>query len=695
MKNRVELLAPAGSPETFAAAFQAGADAFYMGAGDFNARGRARNFSREEMSEAVRFAHRNGRRVYITLNTLLFDDEFPAVVDLLSFLEGLRVDGVIVQDLGLLSLLRNRFQTIPVHASTQLFCHNSQQAAYLKKEGVSRIILARELSLDEIRAIASAVPLEYEVFVHGAMCFSFSGCCLFSSHLYGDSGNRGRCRQPCRLPFEGARGKSYPFSMKDLSAAETVGELADSGVTALKIEGRLRNAAYVSRAVQMYRSLIDASPVDRTARRKEGKAAPGSTRESEGGYFRGREYRRLVAANRPGGFGEELGGVISAAGSLLVFTSGVEIGKGSRLRVVDAEGRMLHEGTLLEYSRPREGTYEWRLPVKAPRAKGMRVYLTGESRTFGEWPAIRREAAMHKFIPVRLEIRLSRTAIEARAVADDLAPFEFARAVETNTARTRAVTTADIEDIFARTDRYPFLVEKRHVDIEPDIFVRLGALKALRRELYELLYAHYEAGRDRRDAERKTAILAEMASIRDSSTADERLYLEYADLETDERADFRVIDFESVAPSTSPRARDVVLLPLFVSEGRLPMVREAVASLVSRGFRTYMIPTYGWIDFLRGFRDVEIFGGPYLYMVNSFSYAAMTRAGVGRFVVSPDMGGERVVTRACRGHLEVRSYRRELMATRLRLPEECYRGAGTAVRVLHRDEYDVVYQDDK
>ncbi|HSV96305.1 MAG TPA: U32 family peptidase [Spirochaetota bacterium] len=695
MNDKPELLAPAGSPETFAAAFRAGADAFYLGVGDFNARKRARNFSREEIKEATLFAHRNGRRVYITLNTLLFDDEFPGVIDLLSFLEDIRVDGIIVQDLGLMSLLRNHFPSIPIHASTQMFCHNSQQALYLKNAGARRVILARELSLEEIRSIIAMVPLEYEVFVHGAMCFSFSGCCLFSSHLYGDSGNRGRCRQPCRLPFEGARGKSYPFSMKDLSAASLVGELVASGASAFKIEGRLRNAAYVSRAVRMYRSLIDASPVDRTARRKEGKAAPGSTRESEGGYFHGREYRRLVAADRPGGSGEELGGVISAAGSLLVFTSGVEIGKGSRLRVVDAEGRMLHEGTLLEYSRPREGTYEWRLPVKAPRAKGMRVYLTGESRTFGEWPAIRREAALHKFIPVRLEIRLSRTAIEARAVADDLAPFEFARAVETNTARTRAVTTADIEDIFARTDRYPFLVEKRHVDIEPDIFVRLGALKALRRELYELLYAHYEAGRDRRDAERKTAILAEMASIRDSSTADERLYLEYADLESGEPADFRIIEFESIGAAMRPCPEEVILLPLFVSGERLAGMHGEIAGLVAAGHRRFMIPTYGWIEFFSRYDELELFGGPFLYAVNSMAYAEIVSRGVRHFSVSPDMHNERIVTISYRGHLLPRTFRKELMATRLRLPDTCYRGAKATIRVARFAEYDVVFEDDK
>ncbi|RPI92476.1 MAG: U32 family peptidase, partial [Spirochaetales bacterium] len=414
MTDKPELLAPAGSPETFVAAYKAGADAFYLGADDFNARKRARNFSRDELKEATLFAHRNGRRVYITLNTLLYDDEFPGIIDLLSFLEEIRIDGVIVQDLGLLAMLRDHFPALPIHASTQMFCHNSQQARYLKNAGASRIILARELSLEEIRSVAAAVPLEYEVFVHGAMCFSFSGCCLFSSYLHGDSGNRGRCRQPCRRPYDAGGGAMYPFSMKDLSASSFIGELVASGVSAFKIEGRLRNAAYVSRVVGMYRALIDGAAAGGASIRAENRAAPGQ-RESSGGYFRGREYNRLVAAEKAGSSGELVGEVVSVKGSELVFASESEIAKGSRLRVVDGEGKMLHEGTLLDFARPRAGLYEWKLTKRMPRASRMLIYHTGESRAFRDWPAIRREAGMHKYIPLRLEVALSATECTVRA----------------------------------------------------------------------------------------------------------------------------------------------------------------------------------------------------------------------------------------------------------------------------------------
>ncbi|OPZ36505.1 MAG: putative protease YhbU precursor [Spirochaetes bacterium ADurb.BinA120] len=695
MKNRPELLAPAGSPEAFAAAFKAGADAFYMGVGDFNARRRARNFSREELAVAVRFAHRNGRRVYITLNTLLFDDELAPVVELLSFLEELRVDGVIVQDLGLLSLIRGHFPAVPVHASTQMFCHNSQQAEFLKKAGVARIILARELSIEEMRGIASAVPLEYEVFVHGAMCFSFSGCCLFSSYLYGDSGNRGRCRQPCRLPFEGARGRGYPFSMRDLSAGEIIRELAASGITALKIEGRLRNADYVANAVGMYRALIDESPAPRHAGRIRSRSLSGSARESGIGYFHGRDYDRLVAARSAGGSGEPLGEVISASGRVVVFASAVEIAKGSKLRVVDPDGRMMYEGTLLHYSRSGKGAYEWTLPVKAPGARGMRVYLTGESRAFGDWPMIKREAGLHKYIPARLDIRLSQGALKARALVDEDVSFEFKSPLQTGVAKTRAVTANDVEKLFSQTDRFPLVVRECRVDVAPGLFVRSGLLKGIRRKFHESLYGHYESERNRRNEERTRAALAHIEAIGNSSRSDERFYFEYADMAPGGSADFRVVEFESLSPSDRPGERDVVLLPLFVSEERLPMVREVLASLVERGFYRFMIPTYGWAEYLRRFPEVELFGGPFLYIVNSLAYAAMKRAGVGRFTISPDMMGERVVTRAYRGYVEPRAYRKELMATRLRLSGECYRGAGTLLRVIHRGEYDVIYEEDK
>jgi U32 family peptidase len=213
-----ELLAPAGSIEAFWAAFNAGADAFYLGFGEFNARKRAKNFSTGEFSLAANLAHKYGKKIYVAMNTLAFNSDIPAIVDYIEIAKENLADAIIVQDWGLLSILREHYTEIPVHASTQMFCHNSLHAGFLKENGVSRIILPRELSLEEIEKIYLKTGVELEVFVHGAMCFSFSGCCLFSSFLYGDSGNLGRCRQPCRYGFMHGGETVYPFSMKDLCA---------------------------------------------------------------------------------------------------------------------------------------------------------------------------------------------------------------------------------------------------------------------------------------------------------------------------------------------------------------------------------------------------------------------------------------------------------------------------------------------
>ncbi len=694
MTDKPELLAPAGSPETFVAAFKAGADAFYLGAADFNARKRARNFSREELKEATLFAHRNGRRVYITLNTLLYDDEFPGVIDLLSFLEEIRIDGVIVQDLGLLALLRDHFPALPIHASTQMFCHNSQQARYLKNAGASRIILARELTLEEIRSVAAAVPMEYEVFVHGAMCFSFSGCCLFSSYLHGDSGNRGRCRQPCRRPYDAGGGAVYPFSMKDLSASSFIGELVASGVSAFKIEGRLRNAAYVSRVVGMYRALIDGAAAVGALHRAENRAAPGQ-RESSGGYFRGREYNRLVAAKKTGSSGELVGEVVSVKGSELVFASESEIAKGSRLRVVDGEGKMLHEGTLLDFARPRAGLYEWKLTKRMPRASRMLIYHTGESRAFRDWPAIRREAGMHKYIPLRLEVALSATECTVRAHAEDFEHMEFSWPVDTEPARTEEINDAKIRGLFAQPDRHPFRVGECVVRLESGIFLQLGVLKAIRRDFFGRAYEGWRQMIDRRDAARKETIIRSIESTQNASRTDERLYFEYANLESGEPCDFRIIEFESMDAAAQPRPEEVVLLPLFVSEERLPGMHDAIAGLIAGGNRRFMIPTYGWIEFFSRYDGVELFGGPFLYAANSMAYARIVSKGVRNFTVSPDMHNERVVTIRYRGHLLPRAFRKELMATRLRLPDTCYRGAKSTIRIARYAEYDVAYEANK
>jgi putative protease len=262
--NTIELLAPAGSPEALDAAVGAGADAVYLGVKSFNARLRTSNFAYSQVEAAIRVLHRMKRRCYITVNTVFEQREADRMYQLLNYLARVGPDGLIVQDFGVAYMAQKYFPSLKLHASTQMNIASSRGANALSKRGISRGVLARELSLDEIKDIRSKTNTELEVFVHGALCISESGLCLFSSFLGGKSANRGMCTQACRRFYRSAETNQasgeggYFFSPSDLQLIEKIPLLADAGVNAFKIEGRMKSADYAGTVVSAYRAVIDA-----------------------------------------------------------------------------------------------------------------------------------------------------------------------------------------------------------------------------------------------------------------------------------------------------------------------------------------------------------------------------------------------------------------------------------------------------
>jgi putative protease len=254
---RTELLAPAGDLEAAYAAFHHGADAVYLGLQRFSARAEAVNFSPEDLNEIVGFAHASTprRSVFVAFNTLVQDQELDEAIETLALLDATGVDAVIVQDLGIARLARTYFPRLALHASTQLVIHNVPGAMAARELGFSRVTLARELTLKEMAAIVREGGVDVEVFIHGALCYSYSGLCLYSSMLRGRSGNRGRCAYPCRDTF--GQTQTYPFSMKDLALTGDVLKLREAGVFSFKIEGRKKSALYVAAVTQYYRKLLE------------------------------------------------------------------------------------------------------------------------------------------------------------------------------------------------------------------------------------------------------------------------------------------------------------------------------------------------------------------------------------------------------------------------------------------------------
>lgn len=264
--SNMELLAPAGNWDSFLAAMNNGADAVYLGGKQYSARQTAANFDAQQMRAAILHAHGRGRKIYVTVNTLIDNDEFTPALDYLYELHQQGADAVIIQDMGLLKVARAVLPDLPLHGSTQMTIHNQEGARFLLQQGLKRVVLARELEGQEIKTISQQVGMELEVFVHGALCYSYSGQCLFSSMIGRRSGNRGMCAQPCRLPYElyrdnmrvklPGRGK-YLLSPADLCLIGHLPELAEAGITSLKIEGRMKRAEYVAVVTGTYRQVLD------------------------------------------------------------------------------------------------------------------------------------------------------------------------------------------------------------------------------------------------------------------------------------------------------------------------------------------------------------------------------------------------------------------------------------------------------
>ncbi|MCK5517252.1 MAG: U32 family peptidase, partial [Desulfobulbaceae bacterium] len=355
--HEFELVAPAGNIENFFAAMEAGADAVYVGAPGFNARNLARDLQLEEIGAMIEYCRAEKKKIYIAANSLVLEKELSHVIKNLSILEKLEPDGLIVQDLGIINLVRQHFPNLELHASTLMTAHNSDTVKFLADLGCELVVLARELTLKEIAAISSRCgDTKLEVFVHGAMCFSYSGLCLFSSYLGGKSGLRGRCVQPCRRAYSPvakskkgdgktkrgggkSQGGGYIFSMNDLCGFEALPGLRDAGVSSLKIEGRLRSAHYVKHIVSAYRTVLDCSPENRVEAVVQARllADEAMSRKVSSGYFFSPQPAEAITPYHSGNTGTHLGrfSVIKMVGNEHVcrFILKAGLANGDRIRL--------------------------------------------------------------------------------------------------------------------------------------------------------------------------------------------------------------------------------------------------------------------------------------------------------------------------------------------------------------------------
>lgn len=379
--QKVEILAPAGSYGSFHAAIAAGADAVYAGGPRFGARAFAKNFSVEEMLEAIDYAHLHGRKFYLTVNTLLKDKEIEELVEYLKpFYEG-GLDAVIVQDWGVLKLIRETFPNMEIHASTQMTITSADGAAFVKEQGASRVVPARELSLQEIHEMKKRTGLEIECFVHGALCYCYSGQCLMSSMIGGRSGNRGQCAQPCRLPYQASGEHGHLLSMKDICTLDLIPDLIEAGIDSFKIEGRMKQPEYVAGVTSIYRKYVDMYLQNgrehyHVSKQDKEKLMDLYNRGGfHAGYYEQHNGRDMLAIKRPNHAGvtavkiisqkgRELtvqtltdihkGDIVEFSGSKEIYTFGKDVKKGTNTMILAPKGQRFQAGSCLSRTRNQE-----------------------------------------------------------------------------------------------------------------------------------------------------------------------------------------------------------------------------------------------------------------------------------------------------------------------------------------------------
>lgn len=482
-----ELLAPAGNFDALKAAVEAGADAVYLAGENFGARAYADNFSRENLIRAVKFAHLRNVSVHVTANTILADDELENFADYIKFLRSANVDAILVQDLGAADIIKKIAPEISLHASTQMTIHNLEGVLMLAELGFDRVVLSRELSLQEIEFIAQHSPIETEIFVHGALCVCYSGQCLMSSMIGARSGNRGKCAQPCRLPYnlvDGA-GKNilpdvgeYLLSPKDLNTADILQKIIASGVDSLKIEGRMKRAEYVATVVKVYRDVIDKT-FSTAADNK--KLAQIFNRDFTTAYLEKNSGKNLISDKRPNNRGVLVGRVAAVDKNKITLKVTEKISAGDQIEIwVKVGGRITF--TVEKFFIDKDF-----VTVEVANTRGVKIHdrafkifdseLTAEARKFFTGGFIKK-------IPVNAEIFVEQNKPLILKMTD--ADNNFATA-ETNfvaeTAKNRPLTSEILYKQISRLGNTIFELKNFSAQIGENLMIPISELNEVRRKV--------------------------------------------------------------------------------------------------------------------------------------------------------------------------------------------------------------------
>lgn len=628
----------------------AGADAVYTGLKDFSARAKAKNFSLSELRKITHYAQSKGRKLYVTLNTLVKERELPQLVETLSALEEIGVDALILQDLAVMRLARDHFPGLELHASTQMTVHNVAGVKMLERMGFTRAVLARELSLVEIAEIRRQTSMELEHFIHGALCFSFSGQCYFSSFLGGHSGNRGRCAQPCRRQHRHRQQQGYYFSTNDLSAIDLLPELQEAGVISLKIEGRMKSAEYVHNVISAYRQVLDAPPAGRKEAIQRGKQLLKTSfgRQPTRGFLPGGQPTDIAIPSIKGATGRYLGDVERERNGAISFKTGDQLRVGDRLRIQPKTDRAgtaftirelrLGQRTVKQASGGAFVTVPSTFKNQFKRGDGIFKVSSSQAFTLSD-AACKRRLSQIKPPPQAVDLSLTVSAeeiqIEATAGSKQL---QRSYPIDSYPATGKGLSQQILQDIFAVTADEPFRLKKLRCGALPAIMIPPKRLKEIRRAFYATLrQEQQQQSQPDRQARLKKAHQALLAPAPPRS-GKRQLCVQIQSLREQ-----RILQDPAVERILVPLSAQNMQAAVRIRKGKqqivwdLPFIlfdhdwndyRGAIRQLVQSGFRNFRLGNLGHFPLFDGLDDVSLHSSFRLFSLNSQALSAWGELGI-------------------------------------------------------------------
>ncbi|MBR7139525.1 MAG: U32 family peptidase [Lentisphaeria bacterium] len=673
--NKPELQAPAGTPSAALAALESGADAVYAGLSRFNARERGENFTPDAMGKIIEHFHRHGKKVYVTFNTLLKEEELSAAFEQLALLNSLQPDALLVQDLGVIRMVREYFPKLNLHSSTQMGFHNSAGLAVAEKLGVSRVVLERQVTMEELALIRKKTKLELEVFIHGALCCSLSGACYFSSYLGGYSGNRGKCKQPCRRRYFSGKGNGFFFSPQDLCAIELIPELRRIGVASLKIEGRLRQTDYVTAAVSAYRMLLD------TPDEEFSKAIPEARRILSGvggrrwshGFYSSASSKSLIRPDALGSAGKLCGSVEAVAENGFGFTASTRLFIGDRIRIQPENGDEGPALTMTKFfvenmpaTRVSPGQRVFVCCDKAVPPRGQVFKLGGNLADYSKALA----ALPEKRTALDLDIKLSAQEISVAPAA--LPAVVWKKELSLAPAKSRSVDAQQIAEEFQASDSPLWCAGVIRAEVEKGLFLPASELKQMRREAWDFfkkeLIPAMVADNGSIEMEKFRRDYAKLEGIPFAEKREETAALRSKGEEPANRKSFRsasVFEFDSLSRE--------VILPEFMPEGKLSVLEKAIKRAVDAGIRRFRVTSLYGVELLKDYPQLTVTFSVPLPIANSQAVLMARELGASRALAHIELDRESCMALRAKSVLELELYRLgrpALLVTRAEIPVE-------------------------